>query len=724
MKMKLIQVDEASKKFLLRVGDSSYAFGVNAAGTLTSLHWGGVVERLEDLPSPRDIECYRHRCPRRASMDLQEYPAWGGEFFGEPALKVDFPDGVRTSILKYSGCSVKGDELVVTLKDYGYPLEVALHYKVWKDSSLLARHAVITNKGVGALSLKSALSASFHLPRTGGDYRLSHLAGRWGGEYMIKRQAVPQGKIVLENRTGLSTTFQHPFFALDEGGACENAGRVWFGTLLHSGVWKIAVEQNPYEETCVTGGVSDMDFSWPLKPGESFTTPSFLCGVSDEGFGGASRALHKHQRKHIAPESESGRIMPVLFNSWASMGVAVDEEKILEVAGKAAGIGAELFVIDDGWQDFLGDWNADPAKFPKGLRPIIEKVKALGMDFGLWVEVESFETKSRLYKEHPEWAMSFPGREIYKNIREDVGRCSVLLNFAREDVADYILQTLRRLVRETGISYLKLDMNCLFTNPGWDAAPEAERQTIWVKYADNIHKVFGSLKREFPKLLIENCAAGGGRGDLAMDAIFGRMNRSDNQDTLDILKFHEGFTWLHLSKMAGGACHISDACYGINLRQTPLKMQAFAGMLGSLAIGKNLPKCPQAELDEIASYVKLHKSLRHVAQLGDLYRVASIYDKPYAAFEFVSPDKAEALLFVFGQSMQFAFKAPPFKLEGLDPKRIYAVECIGGRKGCEGYNANPEGYPARSGQALKEIGVRVELLGDYDAQIIHLKARD
>jgi len=705
--MNLIQIDEQNKKFLLRSGDSSYAFGVNASGILANLHWGGLVERLEDLPSHQEIEAYRHRHTRRASLDFQEYPAWGGEFYNEPSLKADFPGGVRTSLLKYASHSLASNTLSVTLRDSGYPLEVELRYTVYPDSSLLERQTVIRNLGDAVVTLRSALSACWHPPRTARPWRLSHLAGRWGHECMVNRQNLAQSKILLENRSGLSTTFAHPFFALDDGRASEDDGRVWFGTLLWNGNWKIAVELDPYEQPCVSGGVSDFDFAWPLKPGETFETPPFLGGVSETGFGGASRALHTHQRRHIAAPVEAARTLPVLFNSWASMGIEVDEAKLLAVAEKAAEIGAELFVVDDGWQNALGDWWPDKAKFPDGLKPVVEKVKALGMDFGLWVEIESFETKSELFKQHPDWAMSFPGREPYVNYRGDIDRHAVMLNFARGDVAAYMLEALRRLVRETGIGYLKLDMNTLFTNPGWDAAPEAERQTIWVKHARNITKVFGALKTEFPKLLIENCAAGGGRGDLSMDAIFGRINRSDNQDTLDALKLHEGFTWLHPSKMAGGACHISDGIYGINLRRTPMKMQAYAGMLGSLAIGKNLPACSAEELAEIKNHVALHKRIRHIVQHGELYRLASLHETPYAAFEFVSQDKSEALLFAFGQGLQFGFAVPPFRLKGLSPEALYEVDGAG----------------PRSGRGLMELGVHVELLGDYAAQIVHLKKR-
>jgi alpha-galactosidase len=318
---------------------------------------------------------------------------------------------------------------------------------------------------------------------------------------------------------------------------------------------------------------------------------------------------------------------------------------------------------------------------------------------------------------------ALPGREPQKKIREDVDRCSILLNFARRDVADYMLETMRKLVRETGIKYLKLDMNCFVSDPGWDEVPAERRRTIWVEYARNLYGLFAALKKEFPDLLIENCASGAGRADLSMDAVFGRINRSDNQDTLDIMKLHEGFTWLHPSKMAGGACHISDGMYGINLRRVPLRTQAYAGMTGSLAIGKNLPKCPQEELDEIASYVKLHKSIRHVVQHGEMYRLASIYDNPYCAFEYVSADKSEAVLFVFGQCAQFSFKVPAIKFKGLDSGKSYEVVRHSPDRKTEGHSAAPRAKSTMSGAGLMEIGVRVEILGDYDSHIVHIKAK-
>ena len=718
--MNLINIDDKKKRFLLHTSNSSYAMQVNSDGFLINLHWGGQVRRLEDFPDSETLQKYRHCQHRRAMVSRQEYPAWGGEFYGEPALKVDLHDGVRSCILMYREYTTErkndSEELSITLYDSESKLKVILHYRVYADSEIMERWSEISNEESQTVVLQNVMSANFNMPRVEDDYRLSHLAGRWGKESSIERQAVNQSKITLESRTGLSGPFAVPFFALDSGRASEHEGRVWFGTLLYSGNWKITVERDAYEQVSVSGGINDFDFSWPLKAGETFTTPIFCSGMSEAGFGETSRIIHRYQRQHLAPKEQIKHLMPLLFNSWASMGIEVAEEKILTIAEKAAAVGAELFVIDDGWQAALGDWFPDPKKFPHGLKTITDKVKKLGMDFGLWVEVESFEINSSLYREHPDWALTFCKRKPYCNYRDDIDRTSLMLNFAREDVAEYIYKSLFELIKTSGIKYLKLDMNCFVTSPGWDSVPTTEHQMLWVKYARNIHKVFGQLHHDFPHVLLENCAAGAGRADLTMDQYFGRMNRSDNQDTLDILKLHEGFTWMHTSRMAGGACHISDAVYGVNNRHIPMRFQAFAGMMGSLAIGKNLLKCSESDLNALKHYGELYKKFRHIPQFGELYRLASHYEHPYAAFEYVSQDKTEALLFIFGHSMQFGHKVPALKLQGLAPLAIYQIESI------DDETLNIEDNKLMSGEGLKEVGIKVELLGDYDAKILYFKA--
>ncbi len=216
-------------------------------------------------------------------------------------------------------------------------------------------------------------------------------------------------------------------------------GRVWFGALAWSGNWRISVEQTPYRQVRVTGGLNTFDFSYLLKPGEALETPEFYGGFSEAGFGEASRLLHDLERNDIQPHGAKARVRPVLYNSWEATEFNVTEAGQKALAARAAKLGVELFVIDDGWfgkrntdHAGLGDWVVNPAKFPNGLKPLISYVNGLGMDFGLWVEPEMVNPDSNLDRAHPDWVMNFPGRP-----RSEL-RNQLVLNLAREDVREYI----------------------------------------------------------------------------------------------------------------------------------------------------------------------------------------------------------------------------------------------------------------------------------------------
>ncbi|MBS1370319.1 MAG: alpha-galactosidase [Lentisphaeria bacterium] len=712
----MIVMDKKKKVFLLQLREWSYAFAVNREGNLNNLHWGGPVNGTEDLPETGNLLRYRHRKPERSLLVRQEYPGSGFDFYDEPALRVLFGNGVRACLLKYAGAETTeipgGEELAVTLREAYYPLEVRLHYRVWHDCGVMERFAEIRNLGDRSLTLESVMSASWSLPRIDGNYRLTHLAGRWGREGMIQQQPVMQNRIVLESRTGLSGPFAMPFFALDEGDAGEEHGDVWFGSVEHNGNWKICVNRDAYEEVSVTGGVNDFDFSWPLKPGETFTTPVFCGGLSRSGFGGAARLLHDYQRGHLLPESARDPV-PLLVNTWASLHTDVDESSVMAVLEKAARIGAELFVIDDGWQEALGDWRPDPVKFPRGLAPLLERAKQLGMEFGLWVEIESAEERSRLYAEHPEWVMCYKDRPVPCQRRADIDRTSFLLNFGRDDVREYFHRSLHELIAGTGIHYLKLDMNCCFTAPGWEAAAPEERRTIWHRYAMNLQRLFADLGREFPEVRFENCASGGARSDLAMSRSFGRINRSDNQDPLDILRLHEGFSRMHLPGLAGGACHISDDMFYVNHRRMPLEFQALAGMLGSLAVGKKLSACSDMELEAIREWGELYKQIRDITWHGEFYRLIPLEERPYAAFEYVSKDRSRALLFLFVRETQFSMRLPAIRLRGLAREGVYTLR----RYGAEPVPEYGEDLRPRSGNSLMEIGLQADMLEGWRARL-------
>ncbi len=708
-----IQIASDSRRFLLSNDAMSYGLERMETGLPVNLHWGAPLESPEDLPTAEERQSQLQWPTDRTSRMFSELPVFGGKFFDESALKITYADGIRASDFRYESCECTEDTLILRFREQRHPVVLNLRYTLRKR--LLERSWTITNEGTEELVLENFASAAWHLPSDVVDWRATHLGGHGLMEELPVRQNLTPGKFVIESRTGLSGPFHVPFFALDDGSADELTGRVFFGAVLWSGNWKITFERDWFDHTAVLGGLNEFDSRITLHPGETFSVPLAVAGFTDEGFSGMSRILHRWQEEELLPRSIARRELPVLTNTWGSLNFYVNEENVIRTAEQAAKIGSELFVIDDGWQSALGDWFPDRKKFPNGLRPVIERVKQLGMDFGLWIEPESFELKSELYQAHPEWAMHYPNCKPETRYRDDVDRTSAMLNLANRDVAEYLYHAIHKLVRETGIRYLKLDMNCFFSSPGGS-------ERIWIDYAANLDWIFQTLSRDFPGLLLENCASGAARASLQMTRAFGRMNRSDNQDTLDILKLHEGFTYMNLPRMAGGACHISDSNYYVNHRTVPLKYQACCGMLGSLACGKNLMRCSDEELAEIRQYVDLYKKLRRVIHLGDLYRLASAFDHPYAIYEYVAQDRSEAVVFVLGTSFQFASKMPPFLLPGLDSDAVYDITCYGADKESFVTPVTPERHTL-TGRGAAQVGIQVSLIGDFDCRILHLVRR-
>jgi len=191
-------------------------------------------------------------------------------------------------------------------------------------------------------------------------------------------------------------------------------------------------------------------------------------------------------------------------------------------------------VVDDGWfgqrnndHAGLGDWYVNPQKFPHGLKPLIDRIHSLGMDFGLWVEPEMANPDSDLYRKHPDWVMNFPGRPRTE------GRNQLVLNLARDDVKEYILSSLDRLVTENNIALLKWDYNRNWSEPGWPEAPLTDQKKIWVRYIQNLYEIIDRLRSKHPRLEIEGCSGGGARLDLGMLRRVDQVWPSDNTDALD-----------------------------------------------------------------------------------------------------------------------------------------------------------------------------------------------
>jgi alpha-galactosidase len=690
--------------WVLETRSTAYAFGLNSLGLLVHRYWGARLPRLADYPPAGEaVGWASFNGP--AQLLPEEYPAPEGTKYLEPCLKVTFPDGVRDVLLRFDSAEVLPGtvpELQVHLRDAQYPLRVALHYRPHETVDLIERWATIGNDGDTPLTLERAWSAAWHLPQTGfpgfDAYRVTHLTGRWLDEDHLRREPLLEGTKVLESRRITSSHHHYPWFAVDRGAAGEDQGEVWFGALAWSGNWKLAAEVTNFGSTRLSIGINDWDSAWRLGPGESFVTPGSVAGYTDAGFGAASRCLHDYIREAVLPHG----LVPhqVLYNSWEATTFAVDEESQVHLAELAAAMGIELFVMDDGWfhgrnddHAGLGDWWPDERKFPRGLGPLIARVNALGMDFGLWVEPEMVNPDSDLYRAHPDWAIHYPTRPRTE------GRNQLILNFARRDVQDHILAQLDRLLTENNIAFVKWDMNRNVSEPGWADAGGDPRE-LWVRYVEGVYRVWGELRARHPQVIWQSCSGGGGRADLGILRLADQAWVSDNTEATARLGIQEGFSYVYPANVM--EAWVTDAWRD----RIPLEFRFHVSMCGSLGVGGDLLKWSKAERAQAAGLIALYMEIRPIVQLGDQYRLRSPQAGPFSAVQYVSKDRREGVLFAFRTHIPEPVQLPPLYLRGLDEETLYEVE----------------GFPgARSGRAWMRAGLSVSL-GEFGSTLRRIRA--
>ena len=673
--------------WILETEHTAYAFGVNVRGLLAHAYWGARLPFAEDYPLPPESGDYAS-WSGPSHLVPEEYPAYAGAKFVEPCLKTTFADGVRDTVLRFGAAEVVGEnELRVTLRDAHYPLTVVLCYRVHETHDLIERWAEISNTGNtgGApITLERVWSALWHLPWDG-QYRLSHLFGRWFEEWQLRRELLQPGVKVKESRRITTSHNANPWFAIDRGGADEMQGEVWFGVLAWSGNWKLAAEVTEYGATRLGIGVNDWDFAWRLNAGETFTTPASLAGYTAAGFGAASRTLHDYARAQL-PHGKT--LHPVLYNSWEAVFFDVNEASQMDVAERAAEMGVELFVMDDGWfhgraidNAGLGDWWPDERKFPNGLTPLIERVNALGMDFGLWIEPEMVNPDSDLYRAHPDWVIHFPTRE-----RSEM-RSQLILNLGRTDVQEYLIMLLDKLLAAHNIVFIKWDMNRNVSEPGWPDAPGDARE-LWVRYVQGVYRVWSTLAARHPRVLWQSCSGGGGRVDYGMLRMVDQFWVSDNTEATARLGIQEGFSqFMPAITMESQVTHM-----GRPLLSLPFRFHV--NMMGVLGISDDLLKWSEADLATGAEQIALYKAIRPIVQFGDQYRLLPAQGQDFTAVQYVSKDKMEGVLFVFRVHMPEPARMAPVYLRGLEPQARYAID------GC---NA------VRSGAAWMNLGLRLEL---------------
>jgi alpha-galactosidase len=703
-----IQIDKNPLRWTLSSDNATCQIILASDGDLTPGYFGPTAgAHLLEAPYGRSSET--------VGTIIREIPYRGGFVDMEPAVEAVFSDHVRELELRYSGHEVfKIDGypcLRLDMKDTHYPFTVSEFIRIIPENDIFEKWLVLHNTGDANIRLERTASGSVVLPK--GRYDLLHYTGDWGREFLPERTALTGGLKSLKVHA-LSRSHQYPpFFAVQpQGESEENNGDVWFGSLAWTGSWRLDFFVNRYEITQINGGINDWDTHWNLSGGEKFETPKLILGIATDGTNGASRRLHRYQLEHILPKPLNNRPHKLLYNSWYATLMDVNIEQQVDLAKVAADLGVELFAMDDGWFKArtggnigLGDWTPDPIKFPNGLGPLIEQVAALGMEFGLWVEPEMVSLDSDLYRAHPDWILHTPNRALHYQ-----GRGQYMLNFAREDVKQYMIRVLDTLLSENDIKFIKWDSNRHASEIGWpDAEPDMQRE-LRIRYIRNLYEIFQTLRERHPDVVFESCSGGGGRVELGILQYVDQVWTSDNTDPGDRLRIQYGFSYAFPAKIMTN--WVTD--HEWHNKTTSLRFRFLVAMAGNLGIGNDIGKWTAEERALATDLIEQYKDVRDIIQLGDQYRLRSPFEGTQTAVQFVTQNGRETVVFAFQtletESMRSRYNPRiRVKLHGLNPEKLYQI------KGEDG--------PPVSGKALMSSGLEIPLNGNYDGKMVVLKQK-
>lgn len=683
-----IVINELKNVFALQSKNNSYVFGIDNMGLVRHLYWGSKIENVDDFDMPTLVEVSTN--DPIFEITKEEFPVYGSLRYKEHCLKASFIDGCRELVYSYEGYEVDGNELVIKLKDIHYDFNMNLHYKVYEEYDLIERYVTIKNNSENVIEIEKVHSGQFHIPYE--DLTFSNVHGHWGAEQQRFTQKVSYGKIVIENRRGISTHNHNPYFILDKN-ATETTGEVFFGALKLSGNFSGVIEQTQYGETLVQLGINSHDFLLKLNQGEEFISPAIIAGYSNSGFETMTHNLHNFAKDNVL---RSG-LRPVLYNSWEATEFKVSCDEQIKLAKKAKEIGAELFVVDDGWfgerheiDNGLGDWYVNEEKFPNGLNPLINEVKAMDMMFGIWVEPEMVNPLSNLYKEHPEWIYHFDSRE------SDTSRGQYVLDVTKKEVKDFIYNMLDNLLTTYDIDYIKWDANRPMSQTNLE-------RDVWYKHIEAVYDIVKNLKLKHPNVLFEACASGGGRIDYGILGIFDDFWTSDNTDAYDRLFIQENYSYIYPIKAM--RAWVTDCPNFLSRRIIPMKFRYHSAMMGTLGIGCNILKFSEEEIELSKELIEEYKNIRHIVQEGDFYRLENNSKNKYKLYQYMNGK--EGLVFAFLPQSELGHRGTTIKFRALEKESTYLVKI-------------DKNVIVKTGRYLMNHGLELKLYGDYDSIIIKI----
>lgn len=632
---------------------------------------------------------------RRFSLDtrLLEYSAYGTGDYRDYCLHAVYEDGSHVTDLRFVSYEVKegkyaleglpamyqGEEkaetLEITLRDEYKNLEVVLYYGVFEDLDVITRACKIINQSEEQVRLLRAYSMGLDFDNK--DMDMLHFYGRHAMERKMERSPLQHGFQGVESRRGYSSHQQNPFVILCKQDANEEYGWCYGASFVYSGNFSIQAEVSQTDLTRLTVGIQDTQFEFHLDSGESFTAPEVILSFSENGLGQLSRNYHKAIRHNLCRGKYKTERRPVLINNWEATYFDFTPEKLVAIAKDAKELGIEMLVMDDGWfgkrdSDYsgLGDWFVNEKKLKGGLKNLVEEVNKAGMKFGIWFEPEMISEDSDLYRAHPDWALTVPGRSFTR------ARHQLVLDFSREDVRTYIFDRMCEILESANIEYVKWDANRHLTDV-WSAKLPADRQgEVFHRYILGLYDFLEKLTQRFPNLLIEGCSGGGGRFDAGMMYYHPQIWCSDDTDAIERLDIQYGTSFGYPISTVGS--HVSVCPNHQTGRSVSMKTRGVVAMAGTFGYELDITRLSQEEKDMVKIQVEEFKKYYFLIQQGDYYRLTDDGRKsPYVAWEFAAEDGTEALLNVV--TLRVRAYAMPYtvRIKGLKPEAVYEVEGTG-----------------------------------------------
>ncbi len=611
--------------------------------------------------------------PERApARELEFYPPSGDGFILEPALQATHSDGNTSTDLIYVKHSMTALDtnvnlIRIELLDRFYPFSVSLFFKAYQAEDVIEQWTEIRQDEGRPVTLFRFASSGPLMPRAEG-YWLTHFHGDWADEAQWVEERLTSGIKVLDSKIGVRAhQYRTPSFMVSlDGEAREDSGKVLGGSLEWSGSFQFAFEVDMKNRLRALSGINPFGSQYRLIPGQTFRTPGMLWSWSEEGKGQVSRNFHRWARRYGMRDGDKPR--PVLLNNWEATGFNFDEARIVALFDGARALGADTFLLDDGWfgnrharnndQAGLGDWQVNTNKLPHGLSYLADEAKKRGVNFGIWLEPEMVNPISDLFEQHPDWAIGQRHREPI------LGRNQRVLDLSRPEVREFTWKVIDdTLAPNPGITYVKWDCNCYVTQPGSTWLGPAEQSHLLIDYQQSLYEIMGRFATNYPQVTAMLCSGGAGRLDYGALKYFHSFWPSDNTDPARRVFIQWGFS--HFFPAGAMAAHVT------RMGKRPLKFALDVAMSGALGLDMDVGKLTLEERKTVAAAVALYKSkLREVVLQGDLYRLESPYAGPRAALNFVSEEQRRAVLFIYQLK---AGGDEPVKPRGLDPQRHYVL---------------------------------------------------